>query len=305
MIDKVQYSDYNRFLVSTGYVLVAIGLFLPYFYLRENFDLQIETTKIPLLTPIARQIISEKHSFSLLMVRAIPVLSLSFISLGIVFLIIGGNRWRKRQKVEDEKLDEEVAKLKKENKRFDLEFEKNLGAKKVDIEEVYRIKEREIEYEHPSITEKEKRLSAQAYFAVEGLIVEKFKNEFSDRYNVLTNYRINNFEFDIILSPIKDTTQWLDLSKDVIVEIKYSTKRITTQYAIDSLEHVRLLISNYPKPITNPIVFFIMADSSEFDDSIRQEIETIWSQRSKKGWRLIFTDLKKLSVTQLKDKIII
>jgi hypothetical protein len=123
MIDKVQYSDYNRFLVSTGYVLIAIGLFLPYFYLRENFDLQIEETKISLFTRVAQQIIYEKHKFSFWMIKAIPWISLFFISMGLLFLFTGGHRWRRRQKIEDEKLNEEVAKLKKE-KKADLEFQK-------------------------------------------------------------------------------------------------------------------------------------------------------------------------------------
>ncbi len=304
MIDKVQYADYNRFLVSTGYVLVAVGILLPYFYLRENFDLQIEASKIQQLTPVARQIINEKHVFSLWLIKLIPWLSLSSIVAGLIFLFIGGSRWRKRQVLEDEKMNEEVNRLKTENKKAILELGRSLNAEKVSEEEVLENKENEIQKEQPSITTSEKQLSAQAYFAIEGLIAEKFKNEFSDRYNVLTNYRINNLEFDIILSAINYNTTGLDLRKDTIAEIKYTSKMITPQYVIDTLERTNTLLKNYPKAITRPIVFFVTADNSLFDESyIKREVAKIWSDKTISKWNLIFVDLKQLGEMRLKDKI--
>lgn len=304
MIDKVQYSDFNRFLVSTGYILVAVGLLLPYFYLRENFDLQIETDKLQKLTPIAKSIIEEKHKFSLWLIRLIPWLSIVSIITGLTFLIFGGNRWRKRQKIEDDKITEEVNKLKTENKKAVFELDKSLNAEKVSTEEILKLKEKELQGEQPTISNSEKKVSAQAYFAIEALIAEKFKNEFSDRYNVMSNYRINNLEFDIILSGINFPTSGIDLRKDVIVEIKYSAKRITSQYVIETLERTATLLKNYPKAITNPIVFFIMQDKSSFDENkILEEASEIWSKKTINKWHLLFVDLTELAGMKLKEKI--
>ncbi|MEG0984229.1 hypothetical protein [Algoriella sp.] len=109
MIDKVQYSDFNRFLVSTGYVLITVGLLLPYFYLRENFDLQIEADKIQKLSPIAKSVITEKQKFSLCLIKIIPWLSITSILTGLTSLSFGGSRWHKRQKIEDDKITEEIS----------------------------------------------------------------------------------------------------------------------------------------------------------------------------------------------------
>lgn len=304
MIDKVQYSDFNRFLVSTGYVLIALGLLLPYFYLRESFDLQIELTRIQLLTPTARQVITQKQLFSLWLIKTIPWLSLFSVLIGVGFLFIGGNRWRKRQIIEDEKVNEEISKLKTENKKATFELESSLKGEKVSQEEVLEIRQKEIQKEQPLISSNEIKLSAQAYFAVEGLIAEKFKKEFSDRYNVLTNYRINNIEFDLILSQFNYDSKGLGLRKDVIIEIKYSVKKITSQYVIETLKRISSLIDNYPKAVTHPIVFFVMSEYNSFnEDKIREEIIHEWSQKTINKWNLIFTDLKDLSEMVLKSKI--
>lgn len=306
MIDKVQYSDFNRFLVSTGYVLIAVGLLIPYFYLRENFDLQIQTDAIQKLTPTAQTIIEEKHKFSYWLIKLIPWLSIGSIAIGIFFLLVGGNRWRKRQKVEDDKISEEINKLRTENKRATFELDKSLNAEKVSTDEVFKLKEREVQTAHPLMSDGERKISAEAYFAIEALIAEKFKNEFSDRFNVMTNYRINNLEFDIILSGVNHPTSRIDLRKDVIVEIKYSTKRITAQFVIDTLERTNSLLNSYPKAITNPIVFFVMSDSSAFVEAkIRTEIVEMWSEKTISKWNLIFVDIKQLTDMKLKDKILI
>jgi hypothetical protein len=305
MIDKVEYSDFNRFLVSAGYVLIGLALLLPYFYLRENFDLQLEATKIRELTPIAQQIVSEKQHFALLVMRAIPWLSALFIILGLFTLSIGMNKWIKRQKIEDVRQSEELSKLQAERRTIDLEnAAAELKVQKVSEDEVIKNNEKELEKTYPLITPDEKKSLAQTYFVVEQLLAEKFRAEFSSRYNILTNYRINDSFFDIILSPSKRDFKGLDLTKDVIVEIKYSTKPITGKYVLETLEQTAELLKNYSRPITHPIVIFVMGNSAGFEkQEVLDHVINTWSQKTLSKWNLIFLDIKQLGEVILKEKI--
>lgn len=304
MIDKIEYGDFNKFLVSTGYLLIAIGLLLPYFYLKESFDLQIEAEKLKDFTLNAQEILNAKQSFALSLIKIIPYLSVISIFLGTIFLIFGGNKWRKKQVIEDEKIKEEISKLKKDNRKADFEFDLLRNGEKLSQEEVIRNKENEIKIEQPTISVNERIISAQSSFLLENLIIEKVKAEYSSRYNVITNFRLNNNEFDIILRSLEvKNIGGLDLSKDTIFEIKYISKQITKRYVLNVLFNVNKLISVYPKAITNPVVIFVRANSDDnFDENlIREEIIDEWSIKTIRKWNLIFTTVKDLPDLKFKN----
>ena len=309
MIDRIQYSDFNKFLVSTGYLLIALGVLLPYFFLKEDLNLNIEQVRIDNLTKSAKEIIIEKQNFSLIIIKIIPYFSGMSVITGIVFLFIGGKKWKIKQNEEDfnknKKNKQEILKLESENKKSELEYELLKNGEKITKTEILKNREIEIEKETPDITKNEKYLSAQSFYLTESLIAEKFKKEYSGDYNVLSNYRINNHEFDIILSSINNDTNKLDLSKDRIVEIKYTARKITKKYVIDTLEKVASLIKVYPKALTNPIVIFVrLNDSFPFnEDKIRLEIEKEWSAKTIRKWNLLFLNINEIPELNFRDKL--
>jgi len=305
MIDKIEYGDFNKFLVSTGYLLIAIGLLLPYFYLKENFDLQIEQAKIKVLTITAQEIINVKQSFALKLINVIPYLSISSISIGIVFLTCGGYKWKKKQNIEDEKINEEILKLKKENRKADYDFDILKKGEKISQADVIKSKESEIENEQPNIPPNEKIASAQSYYLLENLISEKLKKEYSHKYNVLTNYRINRRDYDVILTSIDNNynKNRINLSKDIIVEIKYTTKQITKKYVLDTLTRVAESIKTYPTAVTNPVIIFVRANSDQFFDEnkIKKEIIEEWSEKTIRKWNIVFTTIQDISALEFKN----
>jgi len=304
MIDKIEYGDFNKFLVSTGYLLIAVGLLLPYFYLKENFDLQIEQEKIKGFTITAQKILNAKQSFALNLINVIPYLSIFSISIGTVFLSIGGYKWKNKQNIEDEKINEEISKLKKENRKADYDFDILKKGEKIPQEEVIKNKEIEIEIEQPNISSIEKTVSAQSYYLLENLISEKLRKEYSNKYNVLTNYKINNQEYDVILTSIDNNISktGLNLSKDIIVEIKYTSRQINKRYVLDTLTRVAELIKRYPTAITNPVIIFVRTNSEQsFDENkIRKEIIEEWSEKTIRKWNIVFTTLKDISDLEFK-----
>lgn len=51
---QLEYGDFYKFVASAGIALVAGAFAVPWLFLREPFDLAIETSKLKTLTPIAQ-----------------------------------------------------------------------------------------------------------------------------------------------------------------------------------------------------------------------------------------------------------
>jgi hypothetical protein len=96
------------------------------------------------------------------------------------------------------------------------------------------------------------------------------------------------------------------LRKDVIVEIKFLAKLITSQYIVDTLDRIALKLRKYPNPHTRPVAIFVMEDISTFNEpKILEEASALWSAKTIRKWNLIFTDMKKLPAIRLKDEVLI
>lgn len=310
MIDKIQYTDFNKFIVSTGYLLIALGVLLPYFFLKESFGLDIKEKELSELTVKAGEIIIAKQNIASILVIAIPWISLLLFSSGVGFLIYGGKKWKKKQLDEDsnknQKHNAEISKLESEIKRNNLEYKNLLNSgTKISSKKVIENRRNEIKIESPNSSEKETSQIAQSYYLIESLIAEKFKQEYSNEYNILTNYRVNNHEFDIILKSINNDTSKLHLGKDNIVEIKYTTQKITSKYVLETLRNVSSLIKSYPAGIKRPIVIFVRANEEiNFNEQkIRQSIKEEWSEKTINKWNLLFLTVNEISDIKFREKL--
>ena len=110
-MQKIDYGDINKFLVSIGLVLIALAVLTPYLYLKEDFGLYIEQSKIDQMQEPIKELITEKQNQVIKFQTFIPWVSLSFFLLGLTSTIIGLVRWFKRQSKIDEKFDKELQKL--------------------------------------------------------------------------------------------------------------------------------------------------------------------------------------------------
>lgn len=295
MIDKVQYGDINRFLSSIGLVLVALGFLLPYLYMKENFDLLIKKEELNALTDTARIIITYRQEYAHNLVIWIPYVSPGSILAGIALFIIGLINWHKRQKSENAKLDADIDKTRAETGVIMKQAEK-LSQSDVKEKQI-----KEIEKNNPELSLTEKHLSISNYQLVEALITDKFRQEYSDKYNVHSNYRINNQEFDIILERIKTVAEGLNLNKDVIIEIKYA-KKIYKKLVKDTFLKIASMLKAYPNAITNPVIMFISVEGDNINkDELLGEIVNEWSEKTVAKWSVHFLSLDELPTLKLKD----
>ncbi len=305
MIEKAQYGDFNRFSVSIGLIFIALGVLLPYLYMKESFDLLIKNDDLTSLTPIAQEIINSRQGYIQKLVAAIPYISIGSILTGIILTIIGIKNWRKRQVVEDNKLLSELNKTIAEEAKLKAEESKiRKEGEKLSQTEVIENKRKEIEKSEPTLSIAEKNLSISNYLLVEAMIAEKFKQEYSDKYNVHSNYKINHQEFDIILERINNSTEGINLHKDAIVEVKY-VKKIDKRLVRDTFQKIGNALKAYPKAITNPIIIFVSNDVDENTnkEELLSSIISEWSEKSISKWIVRFINVEDLPELKLKDII--
>lgn len=249
-MEKIEYSDLNKFLVSIGVVLMSISILILWLFFREPFDLLLKQETIEKLTETAKPIIIKRQSQVSDLLSVLPYLAIVLFLLGLTSLIIGLVRWFKKQILLDER--DELT-----NKKLQKELEK-LSEKEV-------VKKAETEFKltigeqiQPTLIEKEisvKNTFIESYLKIEKVLSDKLKTFFAEKYKVLINYRLNSFEYDIILT----TPRRFELDK--IIEIKYYPNRVTTQNIRETLIRMdvanRLYQGTMKKPVKSVLIVVI------------------------------------------------
>jgi hypothetical protein len=255
-MNKIEFSDVNRFLASLGLISIGLAFFLPWFVNQNNSLLIIEEEKILKLTLVAQQIISKQQSSLLTINKLLPFVSGGLIILGFCLLFMGIIRWSKRQAVID-KIQDEDLKAK--------EFQNLTSKEKRDLIET----EIENTEDEPNavVNQEARTLEIDAYIQIENSIFLQFTQSYKTNYIASQNVRIGNFEYDIILKS-KDLT----LYKDKIIEIKFFKNRITYETIKDAATKLILACNYYEenfKRRTSPILIIIYSEN-EFDETIKQ-----------------------------------
>jgi hypothetical protein len=101
----------------------------------------------------------------------------------------------------------------------------------------------------------DKEKFVRSYLNVEKMISEKLRQYFSDKFRVMVNYRIQHFEYDIILNaPLKQ-------DEDKIIEIKYFPRGATRVLLRETLLRLYIAEKMYQdnlKKVTRPILLIVI-----------------------------------------------
>jgi hypothetical protein len=82
-MEKIDFGDVNKFLVSIGLFLISLSIAFPYFYLKEDFGLTIESSVIEKYSPELQEFIKTKQNYAINIQSIIPWAS-------IIFFLVGG-----------------------------------------------------------------------------------------------------------------------------------------------------------------------------------------------------------------------
>lgn len=110
-MQKIEYGDLYKFLVSVGVILIGFAVLIPYFYLKEDFGLCVPQSDMARFEPEVRQIIRTKQQLLLRVQNYVPYLSLAMFATGLLSVAAGLYKWSRRQRQADAKFDLEVKRL--------------------------------------------------------------------------------------------------------------------------------------------------------------------------------------------------
>jgi hypothetical protein len=241
-VQKIEFGDINKFLVSVGLVLIGLGIVTPYLYLKEDFGLNTESEKLMKLDLVVQEIFAYKKNQISSIQKILPWSSLALFGLGILISGIGIKRWLKRQKKIDEKFDKEVQIL-------DIEIKASTPEEKIENAKK-EIKEIELAEELESETKvvKPKQVSGyESYMEIERNIFQLFENMDSPNFEVYQEPKIGDkFYIDILLKANSNKFS------DRLIEIKYFRNHLPVSTIQKSLYQLSTYISYY-KANTNPL----------------------------------------------------
>lgn len=120
-MNKPEYSDLYKFIVSLGVILIAFAVLLPWLFLRESFDSLINTTELATLTPTAQALMTHRQNLALWFVQNIIWISALPAILGFTCLVSGILLWQRKQRLADTKDELETEKLRLEVKSMSPE----------------------------------------------------------------------------------------------------------------------------------------------------------------------------------------
>lgn len=272
-MEKLEYGDINKFLVSIGLVLMAFGFVCNYYFLKDDFGVYEAVYKVKAMSSGAQQLFHNKEQHLLLLSKVIPWLSLALFLLGTISIIIGLKRWFKRQKMVDEKFDRELEKL-------GLEIKSMTPSEVIEKakEEMEEIKGEEL----PISNGKELTVKVPEdyleYIRTEERVVNLFKQYRTE--NFITSSKLslgNNYEIDILLT--SKTSGY----SDRIIEIKYFANGLSTHVIEKTLLRLSSALSFYEHTMKRkavPVLFIVFENPSSDNDALTKMSAKIESVRA-------------------------
>lgn len=299
-MEKIEYGDVNKFLVSTGLILIGLSVAIPYFYLNEDFGLYLERDKIKLFTPSVQVLICQKQQLVTVIQKYIPWTSLTLLVIGIGFLFFGLKRWFKRQRRIDEKEDLDIQKLKLEIQKLTPAETIEKVEKEIESDEIAQLREKQ----KSTTPDNQRKSEVTDYLNIEERVINHFKKYRTTNFAILDNVKIGRFAIDILLE--SKTSSFADR----IVEVKYAKNVLSYEMISNSLSKLDQYVTYYSainKRKVRAILLIVYSDNAVKDEQqLRDFSQRINSEASQFGglsrlkWQFIKdTDIEKYDIREI------
>ncbi|MCB9421979.1 MAG: hypothetical protein H6667_19420 [Ardenticatenaceae bacterium] len=237
-MNKLEYSDLYKFLVSLGIVLIGLALVVPWLFLRESFDIFVTVSEIANLTVTAQTLLIHRQKVALWFIRNVWWISILLSVFGFTSLGYGIGFWIRKQRLIDQRDEFEVDKTGLELAKLKQEME-SLTPAEIAMEGIKEIEdafEPDTSVLEGSIPAFESRV--QKYLHVEQIFLNKLIACYGDE-RVLVQHRSKQEIYDAVL--IANNTE----TKDILFEIKSFTKNLSLERVRKVTTQVCHLIQNY------------------------------------------------------------
>lgn len=209
-MNKLEYDNLYKFLVSLGIILIALPLIALIYFYNAN-PILISQVEYDALSKYSLQMIDNRNDLLSIFVKIFPWFTVTSIFLGIVLIVCGIIKWFGVQKKLDKKLDAETTKQTLDELQATKE-EVNEKIKKETIEYIQNNSETVVSNgrgdKYPQIKAYEKALE------IEQLCFNFCVSKYSKNYDFKQNIRMGETYYDFIGVSKNDDV-------DLVVEVKY------------------------------------------------------------------------------------
>lgn len=305
MNDKFEYSDLYKFVTSLGVALLVVGCVLPWFFLKEPFDLTIKQSELVLLTPIAQRIIEKRQNEAGLALQLLPWVSAIFCIVGVGFFAYGLNRWWRRQDVRDRAENASMAKLEAElSTMLPAEVEQKVLSE-IEAEVATPIEQPVESGQKEKLPTATMSSQVAQYRALESLLLKRLQECYSRTYSVSSNQKLGAAEFDLVLKS-NDSSR-----EDVIFEIKRGSRSFGYNWWRDNVKRLEVLAQLYRsrlKTEVEPILFVIYPHNVVPSPRMKDHAETAIRDFGEPGSRarictMAEHELNSYSCSELRSKL--
>jgi hypothetical protein len=241
-MNRVEFSDINKFFASIGLILIGLALFLPWI-INQNSDLLfLDKENLNTLSPESIQIITKQQNYLLFLSNSLSWLIPVLFLLGFFLLCYGLWQWKKRQKVIDQIQD------------LDLKAKQHQN---LTLEDRKEIKEEELMEAKPEDIKTE----VDKYIAIENKIYKKLLPYYRVNYETISNIRIGLYNYDIILK-----SRYIKVRADLILEVKYYKTQLIYNRLFDATMQFFQAINHYENNLQRraiPILIFVYETDGE------------------------------------------
>jgi hypothetical protein len=249
---QIEYSDFYKFTVSVGIALIVLAAVVPWLFLREHFDLLVDSAQLAHLTPAAQAIVADRQLLVQRIFRYIPWISIATSLVGLFLAGFGLRQWWARQGVRDETEELGLAKLKMElttmspqqvTARLEADAEQLLG---------------------PTETRTELVASTKQIRDIEQELYKRISTCFRHSHFARANQRLGNAEYDIIL----ESNEKKD--SDILIEVKYIRRGFQSGWMRESVGRLMLANDLYMERLkrkSSPLLLIVTAEAVEISTS--------------------------------------
>lgn len=252
----IEYGDFYKFISSLGTGLIGISILAPWMFLREPFDLLNKQKDIDALTPVAKAIIENRQILVGKIISILPYFSGITFTLGCILLLWGSILWfTKNQRITDKQHKANLDKLL-------LELE---PATPQQIES--KIRKEVSKIEAPEVNKKAQESVVSRVVKIEESLIGKFESCYGSEYEVLSNQRLRDVFFDILLVA-KDR-----FKKDFFVEIKYVRHHFNYSLIQNGLQQIAKIKSAYAEEANSLALGYLLIVVPENMKDVKKQEE--------------------------------
>jgi len=203
VMDKFEFGDLNRFLVSVGVTLIAGSTAVWWLFLREPFDLLIAMDRLQKLTPQAQLIIIERQQWTATALTFLPYVSGGVSLLGVLLLAVGLVRWVPSQKIDDR------------FKEAQMKVAENEAARTMSNAEIVAKVRSDVIVEQPALLQGTTDMTAKidavvsAYVKTEEDLLDTLSHRLPKQYQLSKHQSQGGYEFDAIIGSRDGTQRFL------------------------------------------------------------------------------------------------